>query len=111
MPVFAVRTARGANWDPARGLREQGYWREHGLFADSLVAKGVIILGGPVDSDDPQDIALMAVEAADEGAARAAFDRDPWTVHGIFRLKDVRRWTIWLDGRGAAGNHRPAASR
>jgi uncharacterized protein YciI len=106
MPVFAVRTARGANWDPARGIREQSYWQEHGLFADSLVAKGVILLGGPVDSDDPQDIALMAVEADDEGAARAAFDSDPWTVHGIFRLKDVRRWTIWLDGRAPAISRR-----
>jgi uncharacterized protein YciI len=99
VPVFAVRTARGANWDPARGIREQAYWQEHGLFADSLVAEGVIILGGPVDSDDAEDIALMAVEAADEDAARAAFDADPWAVHGLFRLKDVRRWTIWLDGR------------
>ena len=53
------------------------------------------------DRDDPDDIALMAVEAADESAARAAFAADPWTVHGIFRLKDVRRWMIWLDGRAA----------
>jgi uncharacterized protein YciI len=100
MPVFAVRTARGPHWDPARGIREQELWDEHGAFADSLVAKGVIILGGPVDSDDPDDI---AGEAADEAAARAAFAADPWTVRGIFRLKDVRRWMIWLDGRAARG--------
>jgi uncharacterized protein len=101
MPVFAVRTARGPHWDHARGINEQALWDEHGAFADSLVAKGVIILGGPVDSDDPDDIALMAVQAADEAAARAAFAADPWAVHGIFRLKDVRRWMIWLDGRAA----------
>ena len=99
MPVFAVRTAKGVNWDHARGIREQDYWDEHGRFADALVARGVIILGGPVDSDDLDDIALIAAQAADEDAARAAFDADPWIVHGIFRLKDVRRWTIWLDAR------------
>lgn len=102
MPVFAVRTAKGPNWDHSRGNREQPHWDEHAAFADALVEKGVIILGGPIDSDDREDIALIAVEAADEDAARAAFDADPWTVRGIFRLKDVRRWTIWLDGRPRA---------
>jgi uncharacterized protein YciI len=99
MPVFAVRTAKGPSWDHARGAREQPHWDEHAAFSDALVAEGVIILGGPVDSDDPGDIALLAVTADDEAAARAAFAADPWTAHGIFRLKDVRRWTIWLDGR------------
>jgi uncharacterized protein YciI len=66
---------------------------------DGLVASGVIILGGPIDSDDPGDIALLAVRAGSRDAARAAFAADPWLVHGIFRLTDVRQWTIWLDGR------------
>jgi uncharacterized protein YciI len=102
MPVFAVRTAKGDSWDDGRAIREQAFWPEHAAFADLLVEKGVIILGGPVDSDDPDDIALLAVEAADEAAARAAFGPDPWLVHGIFRLKEIRRWTIWLDGRNPA---------
>jgi uncharacterized protein YciI len=99
MPVFAVRTARGARWDDTRDNREQAHWDEHAAFADGLVEKGVVILGGPIDSDDPEDIALMAVEAAGEEAVHATFAADPWMTHGIFRLKDVRRWTIWLDGR------------
>jgi uncharacterized protein YciI len=102
MPVFAVLTAKGDSWNDAHGNREQAFWPEHAAFADLLVEKGVIILGGPIDSDDPQDIALLVVEAADEAAARAAFGPDPWMVHGIFRVKDVRRWTIWLDGRTPA---------
>jgi uncharacterized protein YciI len=97
--LFAVRTARGPCWDHARGIREQPHWDEHAAFMDGLVRNGVVVLGGPVDSDDPEDIALIAVAAADAGAVRAAFAADPWTVHGIFRLKDVRRWTTWLDGR------------
>jgi uncharacterized protein YciI len=99
MPVFAVSTAKGPNWDRARGTREQRFWEEHGDFADQLVERGVILLGGPIASDDEEDIALVAVEASDEDAARAVFDADPWTVHGVFRIKDVRAWSLWLDGR------------
>jgi uncharacterized protein len=100
MPVFAVATAKGPRWDHARGNREQPFWDEHADFADGLVGRGVVIIGGPIASDDPEDIALLAVEAADEDAARAIFDADPWTVHQVFRVKSVRAWSLWLDGRG-----------
>ena len=99
MPVFAVTTAKDVNWDRARAIREQPYFEQHAAFADGLVDQGVIILGGPVASDDADDIALLAVEAADEAALRSAFAADPWTVHRVFRIKDVRAWTIWLDRR------------
>jgi uncharacterized protein len=99
MPVFAVSTAKGPNWDDTRGIREQPFWEEHGEFADQLVDRRVIILGGPIASDDEDDLALLAVEAGDEDAARSIFDADPWTVHRVFRIKDVRTWTLWLDGR------------
>jgi uncharacterized protein len=99
MPVFAVTTAKGANWDHARGIREQPFWDQHAAFADGLVDRGVIILGGPVASDDGEDIALLAAEAPDEGTLRSVFDADPWAVHQVFRIKDVRAWSLWLDGR------------
>jgi hypothetical protein len=99
MPVFAVTTAKDANWDRARGIREQPLFDEHAVFANNLVDRGVIIIGGPVASDNDADIALLAVEAADEGAVRSVFDADPWIVHKIFRLKYVRAWALWLDGR------------
>jgi uncharacterized protein len=59
----------------------------------------VVILGGPIASVDDEDIALLAVAAADENTVQSVFDADPWTVHQVFRIKDVRRWTLWLDGR------------
>jgi uncharacterized protein len=99
MPVFAVITARGANWDRARDIREQPFWDEHAAFADQLVARGLIILGGPIATGADEDIALLAVEAADEPAARSIFDADPWTVHQVFRIKSAWPWTVWLDGR------------
>jgi uncharacterized protein YciI len=99
MPVFAVTTARGVHWDQARDICEQAFWAEHGAFADGLVESGVIILGGPVGGGDGEDLALLAVEAADEDAVRKAFDADPWTVHQVFRIRQIRPWTLWLDGR------------
>jgi uncharacterized protein YciI len=68
-------------------------------FADRLVERGVILLGGPIASDDAEDIVLLAVEAKDEDAVRSVFHADPWTVHRAFRIKDVQAWTLWLDGR------------
>jgi uncharacterized protein YciI len=99
MPVFAVTTAKDVNWDRDRGIRQQPYFDQHAVFADGLVDQGVIIFGGPVASDDEDDIALLAVAAPDEAALRAIFDADPWTVHQVFRIKAVRAWAIWLDGR------------
>jgi uncharacterized protein YciI len=99
MPVFAVATAKGVNRDRARSIREQPFWAEHAAFADQLVARGIIILGGPVTSGADEDIALLAVEAADEPTARSIFAADPWTVHRVFRIKSVWPWTLWLDGR------------
>ena len=117
MSVFAVTTAKGANWDHARDIREQPFWDQHAAFADDLVDRGVIILGGPVGGDTDEDIALLAVEAPDEGTLRSIFDADPWAVHQVFRIKNVRTWALWLDGRSrqapvcrgsAAGSQRPA---
>jgi uncharacterized protein len=102
MPVFAVTTAKGAGWDHARGIREQRFWDGHAAFADELVDRGVIILGGPVGNGEGEDLALLAVQAPDEDSVRSVFDADPWTVHQVFRIKQVRPWTLWLDGRHPA---------
>jgi len=99
MPVFAVTTAKGVNWDHSRDIREQPFWEEHAAFADQLVDRGFVILGGPIASGDAEDIALLAVEAADESGVYAVLDADPWTVHRVFRVKSVWPWTLWLDGR------------
>ena len=99
MPVFAVTTGKGVNWDHTRGNREQPYWDQHAAFADGLVDQGVIILGGPIGGGEDDDIALLAVEAATEDAARSVFDADPWTVREVFRIKRIQPWALWLDGR------------
>ncbi|HEX5501160.1 MAG TPA: YciI family protein [Thermomicrobiales bacterium] len=99
MAVFAVTTAKGPHWDPTRGIRDQRAWDQHAAFADGLVDRGVIVLGGPIASDAEEDVALLVVAAADEQELRAIFGDDPWATSGVLRIKEVRPWTLWLDGR------------
>ena len=99
MAIFAVTTEKGSNWEDDRSIREQREWVEHALFADQLVERGVIIVGGPISNASGTEIALLAVEAEDESQLRSTFSSDPWMLNGVFRIKDVRAWTWWLDGR------------
>jgi uncharacterized protein len=99
MAMFAVTTAKGPKWSEERGIREQPGWDEHAQFFDGLVARGVIVLGGPIGSQDGGDVALLAVEAADEEELRSLFGKDPWASSGVLRIKEVRTWILWLDGR------------
>ena len=61
MATFAATTEKGPHWDHRRSIREQDAWDDHAAFADELVERGVIILGGPVGGGG-NDIALLAVE-------------------------------------------------
>lgn len=103
MPTFAVTTAHGPNWRAGLGPRDQPQWDAHADFADALVDAGVIVVGGPIDGDD-DDIALLLVRADDEQHVHASFAADPWLANGVFRLKSVRPWTIWLDGVGVTAD-------
>jgi len=82
-----------------RGIREQSAWDYHAQFFDRLVEQGMVILGGPISSRNDDEVALLAVEAPDEQELRSIFGGDPWAAMGILSIKDVRAWTIWLDGR------------
>jgi len=99
MAVFAVITEKGPNWDDGRQIRDQQAWLDHADFADELVERGIIILGGPIRDGNPNDIGLLVVEARDESELRSIFGDDLWTVSGVFRIKEAWPWTLWLDGR------------
>jgi uncharacterized protein YciI len=97
--MFAVVTAKGPAWDDSLGIREQVAFDEHAAFMDRLVARDVIVLGGPIESEDPADVALLAVQAGSVEEVQGLFGHDPWIAKNVFVLKRVRAWTIWLDGR------------
>jgi uncharacterized protein len=100
--MFAVRTAKGPRWDPDGGPRAQKLWVEHARYFDELVEHGTVVLGGPIQDEDPHVIALLAMQAADEDDVRSILGADPWGPAQILRVKDVRTWTVWLDGRTAS---------
>ena len=99
MAMFAVVTLKGPNWVHDRGVREQPAWDEHARYFDQLVERGVVVLGGPISGDDENEVALLAVEAADRQEVLSIFGEDPWAASGVLRIKEPRAWTIWLDGR------------
>jgi uncharacterized protein YciI len=100
MALFAVTMVNGPTYDPSHPRREQRAWDEHATFMDGLVDEGFAILGGPIG--DGERI-LLIVEAADEDAVRARLGKDPWAPMGVLRIGSIEAWTVWLDGRQAAG--------
>ncbi len=94
---FVVVRRSGPRWDAARPLEEQSGWDEHAAFMDALVARGFLVLGGPLA--DEQRV-VLAVEADSEDAVRSTLARDPWhDTHLV--VESVDGWTIRLDGRQA----------
>jgi len=102
---FLVRQARGPQWDPTRGRREQSGWNEHAAFVDRLSEDGKVLLGGPVGEVDGQDV-VVVVDADSEAEARAIFTDDPW-MDGVLRIESVEPWILWI---GADRLRQPGAT-
>jgi uncharacterized protein YciI len=92
---YVVLRRSGPRWDPSRPMEEQSEWPAHAAFMDELVAKGFIVLGGPLA--DEQRV-VLAIEAESEDAVRATLGRDPWSETHLV-VDSVEAWTIRLDGR------------
>jgi uncharacterized protein YciI len=96
---YAVIRQPGANWDPARTLREQERWDEHARFMNALVDDGLVLLGGPLE-DGPKT--LLIVEAESEQTIISRLAHDPWTPMGLLRIATIERWDILLGDRPGA---------
>jgi uncharacterized protein len=88
----------GSGWDPSVGSRGQRLWLEHAAFMDGLFARGVIELAGPF-ADGSGALVVVRSDSPDE--VRGWFADDPWAMHDILPVREVREWTIFLDGRSA----------
>jgi uncharacterized protein len=93
---YAVFLRPGSRWDPHKGVREQPSWDEHARYMDALFAKGLVILGGPF-ADRSGSMVILDVESAEH--ARTLYRDDPWTMHDILVVADVKEWMIFLDAR------------
>ena len=93
---YAAFLRPGSRWDPDKPVREQPLWDEHARYMDALFETGVVVLGGPfVDRSG----SMVILEAGSATEARDLYRGDPWTVHDILVVAEVKGWTIFLDGR------------
>jgi hypothetical protein len=96
MAMFLViRRQSGPQFDRSRPLEEQSGWTEHADYMDELVESGVIVLGGPVGTDDR---VALAIEAPSEEDVDAALARDSWSGSHL-ETESIEPWTLRLDGR------------
>ena len=96
MPTFLVIEHRdGPAWNPTLPLGEQSSFAEHAAFMDTLVAEGVVALGGPL-ADEHR--VVLVVNAESEQAVRERFQQDPW-MSSHLSIASIERWTILLDAR------------
>ena len=94
---YAVFLRPGSLWDSQKSVREQPYWDDHARYMDAIFESGVVILGGPFTDGSGSMVIVKAASALD---ARAMYRDDPWTVHDVLVVADVKEWTIFLDSTG-----------
>ena len=88
-----VRFRAGPAWRDG-SIREQLGWDEHADFVDDLVARGIMVMGGPF-SDHSGGLTLY--EGVSEDEARTIAERDPWVANGVVVLEEVRSWNVVVD--------------
>jgi hypothetical protein len=99
---FLLTLVPGPAWDDARGIRDQDGWDEHAAFMDSLVAEGVVVVGGPVG---PGHRTAHLVQAPDTATVRTRFAADPWARDRRLEIGALDTWSLWLDGRARGRRH------
>jgi uncharacterized protein YciI len=92
--LFLVYQEHGGPWDWSKDLREQRLFGEHARFVDELVDRRTILLGGPLNEKD----VLLIVDADSEKDVHALFADDPWFKERMLTIREVRPWTVFLDG-------------
>jgi hypothetical protein len=100
MSNHLVTIAKGPAWDVSVPRRKQAGWDEHAEFMDGLVARGIVLLGGPVGPDVDTGRIVLAVEAADEAAVRRHLAGDPW-LGTILTIERIEPWALWLRASSA----------
>lgn len=75
----------------------------HLAHLEGLNAQGTLKLAGPfLDAEGKPNGSLVIVEAADEAAARALADADPYAKAGLFQHVEIRPWSWTVNKPDAA---------
>jgi uncharacterized protein YciI len=93
MKLFAVIRTRGAAWCPSLPLEGQQEWDAHARFMNNLEAKGVVVLGGPLDGT-PDVLLVMRANSPEEVTKH--LDDDPWTSLNLLHMVRIMPWTLRL---------------
>jgi hypothetical protein len=96
MAYFLCTLIHGPRWDDTRAIRDQDGWSAHAEFMDSLVADGMIIVGGPI-GDGRYTAHLMWADGEDQIRRRLADDPGATDDHLVVGMCEP--WALWLDGR------------
>jgi uncharacterized protein YciI len=94
--TFVIVWAPGAAWTAGKTVREQAYWDEHATYIDRLFENGTVIMGGPFSDGTGS---LLIVEAEEMNEVLTLIANDPFVVHEIFALRDLKQWQLFLDAR------------
>jgi uncharacterized protein YciI len=95
--IFAVIRTRGPRWDESQPMEGQEDWRPHADFMNRLVAKGFMLLGGPLLGTP--DV-LLITRAEDEQEVEAQLALDVWTVKDLLRTRRISPWWLRLGALG-----------
>ncbi|MET0930572.1 MAG: YciI family protein [Aeromicrobium sp.] len=95
MPLFATTYRYAADSVEARNETRPA----HREYLGELTASNSLVLSGPYVGGE--DGALLVFEAADELAARALTDADPFVIEGLVAEVTVREWQT-VSGRLAS---------
>lgn len=95
--TFVILWAHGPAWVAGKTVREQPYWEEHAAFMDRLFEDGMVVLGGPF-ADGTGSMVIVEAESSEQEVADL-FASDPFAVQGIFVLRSLKQWQLFLDAR------------
>ena len=95
MGYYVVINEAGPAWDDKRSMREQEGWPEHAEFMDSLEAKRLVVMGGPLKGYSKHR-ALLILHAADELSLKNILAEDPWMQTGVLNNVGFYSWEIIL---------------
>jgi uncharacterized protein YciI len=92
--LFVLFHSPGPAWDRAVGYMEQPGIEAHVDFMRSLVARGLMVLGGPfADEDVVGAVGMAVITAGDAAEAERIAHEDRSVASGLIRVV-ARPWTV-----------------
>jgi uncharacterized protein YciI len=91
--LFLLTHSPGPTWENGRSRSEQDGWSDHAEFMNELARSGFVVLGGPISDTE----AMLVIDAPNKDEIDRVFERDPWHISKVLRVKELREWTILLE--------------